>query len=180
MNKILKLTIVLFLVCAVVAGVLGVVNELTYETIEEQNRIKTERAYAAVLPSDGYEEVAFDEEANPTIDAISKCTNGAGYVVMTTFSGSQGKITLAVGVDNDYKCTGISVISHSETSGLGANAASTSEVGVNWRAQFVGQDDTIALTKNGGNIDALSGATITSRSVTEATATAIKAVESLG
>ena len=62
MNKILKLTIVLFLVCAVVAGVLGVVNELTYETIEEQNRIKTERAYAAVLPSEGYEEVAFDEE----------------------------------------------------------------------------------------------------------------------
>lgn len=184
MNKILKLTIVLFLVCAVVAGVLGVVNELTYETIEEQNRIKTERAYAAVLPSDGYEEVAFDEEANPTIyatiDAISKCTNGAGYVVMTTFSGSQGKITLAVGVDNDYKCTGISVISHSETSGLGANAASTAEVGVNWRAQFVGQDDTVALTKNGGSIDALSGATITSRSITGAVSTAIKAVESLG
>lgn len=180
MNKILKLTIVLFLVCAVVAGVLGVVNELTYETIEEQNRIKTERAYAAVLPSDGYEEVAFDEKANPTIDAISKCTNGAGYVVMTTFSGSQGKITLAVGVDNDYKCTGISVISHSETSGLGANAASTAEVGVNWRAQFVGQDDTVALTKNGGSIDALSGATITSRSITGAVSTAIKAVESLG
>lgn len=180
MNKILKLTIVLFLVCAVVAGVLGVVNELTYETIEEQNRIKTERAYAAVLPSDGYEEVAFDEEASPTIDAISKCTNGAGYVVMTTFSGSQGKITLAVGVDNDYKCTGISVISHSETSGLGANAASTAEVGVNWRAQFVGQDDTVALTKNGGSIDALSGATITSRSITGAVSTAIKAVESLG
>lgn len=180
MNKILKLTIVLFLVCAVVAGVLGVVNELTYETIEEQNRIKTEKAYAAVLPSDGYEEVAFDEEAWPTIDAISKCTNGAGYVVMTTFSGSQGKITLAVGVDNDYKCTGISVISHSETSGLGANAASTSEVGVSWRAQFVGEDKNIALSKTGGNIDALSGATITSRSITQATATAIMAVESLG
>jgi Na+-translocating ferredoxin:NAD+ oxidoreductase RnfG subunit len=51
---------------------------------------------------------------------------------------------------------------------------------VNWRAQFVGEDDTIALAKSGGNIDALSGATITSRSVTNATATAIKAVESLG
>ena len=99
---------------------------------------------------------------------------------MTTFSGSQGKITLAVGVDNDYKCTGISVISHSETSGLGANAASTSEVGVNWRAQFVGEDKNIALSKTGGNIDALSGATITSRSITQATATAIMAVESLG
>ena len=40
--------------------------------------------------------------------------------------------------------------------------------------------DTVALTKNGGSIDALSGATITSRSITGAVSTAIKAVESLG
>ena len=99
---------------------------------------------------------------------------------MSTFSGAQGKITMAVGVDNDYKCTGISIISHSETSGLGANAASTSEIGVNWRAQFVGEDSTIALSKTGGHIDALSGATITSKAVTNATATAIEAVQSLG
>ena len=64
MNKILKLTIVLFLVCAIVAGVLGVVNELTKDTIAEQQRIKTERAYAAVLASDGYAEVDFDKAAS--------------------------------------------------------------------------------------------------------------------
>ena len=180
MNKILKLTIVLFLVCAIVAGVLGVVNELTKDTIAEQQRIKTERAYAAVLASDGYAEVDFDKAAYPSIDVISECTNGAGHVVMTTFTGAQGKITMAVGVDTDYKCTGISIISHSETSGLGANAASSAEVGVNWRAQFVGEDKTVAITKAGGNIDALSGATITSRAVAEATAAAIVAVESLG
>lgn len=180
MKKILKLTLILFLVSAIVAGVLGVINELTYDRIEEQNRIKTEKAYAAVLASDGYEEVGFDQTAFPTIDLINKCTNGAGYVVTTTFSGAQGSITMAVGVDNDYKCTGISIISHAETSGLGANAASASEVGVNFRAQFVGEDDTVAITKAGGNIDALAGATITSRAVANATATAIKAVESLG
>ena len=180
MNKILKLTIVLFLVCAIVAGVLGVVNELTYERIAEQNKLKTEKAYSAVLESDGYEEVEFDKTAFPTVDSISKCTNGAGYVVESTFSGAQGKITMAVGVDTDYKCTGISIISHSETSGLGANAASTAEVGVNFRAQFVGEDENIALTKAGGNIDALTGATITSKSVTAATANSIKAVEALG
>jgi electron transport complex protein RnfG len=180
MNKILKLTIVLFLVCAIVAGILGVVNELTADTIAEQNRLKTEKAYAAVLESDGYEDIDFDNTNFPTVTNISECTNGAGYVVTTTFTGAQGTITMAVGVSTDYKCTGISIISHSETSGLGANAASSAEVGVNWRAQFVGEDDTIALAKSGGNIDALSGATITSRSVTNATATAIKAVESLG
>lgn len=180
MKKILKLTFILFLVCAITAGILGVINELTYDRIAEQERIKTERAYAAVLASDGYEEVGFDETAFPTVDLINKCTNGAGYVVTTTFSGAQGKITMAVGVDNDYKCTGISIISHSETSGLGANAASSSEVGVNWRAQFVGEGEDVAITKAGGNIDALAGATITSRAVANATGTAISAVKSLG
>ena len=180
MNKILKLTLILFLVCAITAGVLGVVNEITHERIAEQNRIKTERAYAAVLASDGYEIVAFDKAAFPTVDLINRCTNGAGYVVTTTFSGAQGSITMAVGVDNDYKCTGISIIKHAETSGLGANAASSSEKGVNWRAQFVGQDENIAITKAGGDIEILAGATITSRSVANATAVAIRAVESLG
>ena len=83
-------------------------------------------------------------------------------------------------MDNDYKCTGISVIEHSETSGLGANAASTGEVGVNFRQQFVGQDESIALSNAGGSIDALTGATITSRAITEAVATSIQAVKSLG
>lgn len=180
MKKILKLTLILFLVSAVVAGVLGVVNLVTYERIEEQNRIKTERAFAAVLASEGYEEVSFDKDAFPTVDVVNKCTGGEGYVVTTTFSGAQGSITMAVGVDNDYKCTGISIIKHAETSGLGANAASAAQVGVDFRAQFVGQDDTVAITKAGGTIDALAGATITSRAVANATGTAIKAVESLG
>ena len=52
MKKILKLTFILVLVCAIVAGVLGVINELTYERIAEQKRIKTEKAFAAVLPAD--------------------------------------------------------------------------------------------------------------------------------
>ena len=176
MNKILKLTIVLFLVCAIVAGVLGVVNELTKDTIAEQQRIKTERAYAAVLASDGYTEVAFDKAAFPSIDAISECTNGAGHVVMTTFTGAQGKITMAVGVDTDYKCTGISIISHSETSGLGAIAASSSERGEQFRDSFIGQGDGITVD----DIDALTGATITSKAVADAVANAIDIVKSLG
>ena len=181
MNKIVKLTIVLFLVCAIVAGVLGVVNAFTKDRIEEQNRIKTEKAYAAVLASDnGYTEVSFDKTAFPTVDSINECNNGAGWVVTTTFSGAQGSITMAVGVDTDYKCTGISIISHSETSGLGAVAASTSQAGMDFRAQFISQDEAIALTKAGGEINAITGATITSKSVTEATSVAIKAAESLG
>ena len=52
MKKILKLTFILFLICAVTAGILGGINELTYRRIEEQNRLKTVKAYSAVLPAD--------------------------------------------------------------------------------------------------------------------------------
>ena len=179
MNKILKLALVLFAVSAIVAGVLGVVNELTYPVIDAQKQAKTAAAFASVLKADRFDEIEFNNPDFPTVQTVHKA-EGAGYVVTSTFSGAQGNITLAVGVNNDYKCTGISVIEHSETSGLGANAASTGEVGVNFRAQFVGQDESIALANAGGSIDALTGATITSRAITEAVATSIQAVKSLG
>lgn len=179
MQKILKLTVILLVVCAIVAGVLGVINELTKDRIAEQNRLKTERAYAAVLVADSYEAVDFDAAAFPTVDSISKAGE-AGHVVETTFSGAQGSITMAVGVDTDLKITGISIIKHAETAGLGAVAASTNEKGVAFREQFIGEDKNVAITKAGGNIDALTGATITSRAVAQAAGLAVSAVESLG
>ena len=179
MNKILKLALVLLAVSAIVAGVLGVINELTYPVIDAQKQAKTAEAFASVLKADRFDEIEFSNPDFPTVLTVHKA-EGVGYVVTSKFSGAQGNITLAVGVDNDYKCTGISVIEHSETSGLGANAASTGEVGVNFRKQFVGQDESIALSNAGGSIDALTGATITSRAITEAVATSIRAVKTLG
>ena len=179
MNKSLKLALVLLAVSAVVAGVLGVINELTYPVIDAQKQAKTAEAFSAVLKADRFDEIEFSNPDFPTVLTVHKA-EGVGYVVTSKFSGAQGNITLAVGVDNDYKCTGISVIEHAETSGLGANAASTGEVGVKFREQFVGQDESIALANAGGSIDALTGATITSRAITEAVATSIRAVKSLG
>ncbi len=180
MNKIFKLSMILFLICAVVAGVLGGVNEVTKDRIYAINNAATIAAYSAVLEADAYEELAFDSAAFGTVDKVSRAENGAGYVVELTVSGAQGLITLAVGVDNDLKCTGISIINHSETSGLGANAAADSEIGRNFRAQFVGEGEDIALSKSGGHIDALAGATLTSNAVTGAVATAIQVVKSIG
>ena len=179
MNKILKLALVLLAVSAIVAGVLGIINELTYPVIDAQKQAKTAEAFASVLKADRFDEIEFSNPDFPTVLTVHKA-EGVGYVVTSKFSGAQGNITLAVGVDNDYKCTGISVIEHSETSGLGANAASTGEVGVNFRKQFVGQDESIALANAGGSIDALTGATITSRAITGAVAESIRVVKSLG
>ena len=177
MKKILKLTFILFLVCAVTAGILGVVNELTKGRIEQINIDKTNKAYQSVLSADSFTDIGYASANHPNVNKISKADNGAGYVVESTFSGAQGMITMACGVDNDFKCTGISIIKHSETSGLGANAASSADVGVNWRAQFVGVGEDVALTKAGGTIDALAGATITSRTVTATVADSIAAVK---
>ena len=180
-NKIVKLSFVLFLICAITAGILGVVNALTFERIDQITHQKEYEAYAEVLGSEsGYTAVEFDKAAFPTVDNIQQSNDGNGYVVTSTFSGAQGSITMACGVSPDLKCTGISIIEHSETSGLGAVAASSSEAGVAFRQQFIGQDGGIALSKAGGAIDALAGATITSTAVTNATATSIACVASLG
>ncbi|MBR5095074.1 MAG: RnfABCDGE type electron transport complex subunit G [Oscillospiraceae bacterium] len=195
MKDILKLSLVLFLICAIVAGVLGAVDMVTRGPIEKYQTDKTNEAYAKVMPVN----VAEGEEKYSPIDlkalglqtnvdangqkikilSVSKANDGSGYVVETEFSGAQGTITMVVGVNEALKCTGVSITKHSETSGLGANAASTAEVGVNFRQQFVGVTKLVQLKKAGGTIDALSGATITSRSVTNATAAAISFVETL-
>ena len=118
-------------------------------------------------------------------DTITKlCTATAGgqqvgYVAETTFSGAQGMITMVVGLDNDYNCTGIYITKHSETSGLGAKAAETT--GENpWRNKLKGQGDGLALKKDNGTIEAISGATITSRAVVNEVQTVINAAKSLG
>lgn len=195
MNKILKLTFVLFLICAIVAGVLGAVDLITRDRIREYQTAKSNAAKAAVMPvelpegQELYTELDLKELGIPTtlsvngqkvkVLSVSRANNDAGYVVETEFSGAQGTIVMMVGVDNNLRCTGISITQHSETSGLGANAASTAEVGVNFRAQFIGVNQDVQLKKAGGEIDALSGATITSRSVTNATSAAIRFVEAL-
>ena len=178
MNKVVKLATVLLLICAIVAGILGVVNAITEDTIAQRQAEKEKEAYASVLAADVYEPQEFDAEAYPTVTNVVKAGD-AGYVVESTFSGAQGSITMAVGVDNDFRCTGISIIDHSETSGLGAVAAASSEKGVAFREQFVGQDETIALTRQGGSIDALTGATITSDAIVGAVEVSISVVKSV-
>ncbi len=179
MNKVIKLTVVLFLICAIVSAVLGAVNEVTKGPIETQQREKTEKAYKAVLPyADSFTEIdpAAYAAYKSTINKISVADNGAGYVVETTFSGAQGSITMAVGIDSDMRCAGISIIKHSETSGLGEVAASSSERGVSFRKSFIGKDETITVH----DIDAITGATITSKAVAGAVANVINAVKALG
>lgn len=127
-NQTLRLSLILLLVAAITAGILGVINYFTAPIIAQRNLESTMESYAAVLPADSYEDVEYTGD-DPTITKICKAADGSGWVFETSFSGAQGMISMVIGVSSEYKCTGISIISHSETSGLGAVAAEQSEKG---------------------------------------------------
>lgn len=182
-NQIVKLALVLLAVAAIMAFVLGVVNEITKDRIAELAEETTRTAYANVLSATTYEEVTdFTNDTNQTITMLKIAKDDAGetvgYVAETTFSGAQGMITMVVGLDNDLTCTGVYITEHSETSGLGAKAAETSEGA--WRDNVVGATEGTALAKDGGTIVAISGATITSRAVVNEVQSVIAAAKSLG
>ena len=174
----LKLGVVLLGIAAAVALVLGLVNLLTAKRIEKLSAEKMQSAMETVLAAESYTALDYSGD-DSAVDGIWQAGN-AGWVVQCTVTGSQGEITLICGVDQALTCTGISITDSSETAGLGAVASQASEKGEAFRAQFVGQSGTVAVTKNGGTIDALSGATITSKAVCSAVTSALNACAGLG
>ena len=95
-----------------------------------------------------------------------------GYVVRVSPNGFGGAIDMMVGISADGTVTGVAIVSQSETASLGANC--TRE---DFRAQFTGRSGTLAVSKDGGEIDALTGATVTSRAVTQGVNTALAFVK---
>lgn len=174
MNKVVKLSLILFLVSAVVAGVLGLTNFVTAEPIAEYQAEVTAKAYSAVMEFESYDEVEYTGDQS-AVTKVCK-TNDGNWIVEAEVSGSQGMITVAVGVNADLTCNGISIIASSETSGLGSKANDDF-----FRDQFPGLTaDQAKVTKDGGKVEAITGATITSKAVCSAVSAAIAAVESLG
>ena len=160
---VLRLAGTLFLIAAVVALALAGVNSVTAPAIEKLNAEKTQEAIAAVLPG------GFDTEVTDYTDEsgiVSKVYQGAnGYALEVGPGGFDNTITMMVGVDNEGKVLGISVVSHTETAGLGAVAAANTSAGEAFRGQFVGTSGSVSVTKDGGAMDAITGATITSRAI---------------
>ena len=171
-----RLTITLLLITAVVAAALAAVNSVTAPKIQAINEQKTQTAIEAVLPGGG-EEIAFTDDTG----LVSTVYKGqSGYAVEVTPSGFNGTVTMMVGVDNTGKVLGISVVNHTETAGLGAEAASQGAAGTAFRSQFTGMSGSVSVTKDGGQVDALTGATITSRAVCTGVNAALNAVAKLG
>lgn len=166
---VLRLTLTLFLITTIVAGLLGLVNYVTADTIAEQIAQKAENAMRQVLEADGYEPLDVPEDSAVT---AAYRAGDRGYVVRVAPNGFGGAIDMMVGVDVSGAVTGVAIVSQSETASLGANC--TRE---DFRAQFTGKTGTLSVSKDGGEIEALTGATVTSRAVTEGVNTALEFVQ---
>ena len=172
---VLKLGITLFLITAVVAAALAGVNSITEPRIAAAKEEKLQQAISAVLPGGGQ---PLDVEAQGIVTGVYG--SDKGYAVEVQPAGFGGTVTMMVGVDKSGQVLGISIVSHSETAGLGAVAAAETSAGNAFRDSFVGLSGSVAVTKDGGQVDALTGATITSRAVCEGVNAALDMAKTLG
>ena len=172
---VLRLALTLLAITAVVAACLAGVNSITAPAIAELTAQKTQEAIQAVRPGGG-ESVDFPETA-----LVSKVyASDTGYAVEVTPGGFDNTITMMVGVDKAGSVLGISIISHTETAGLGAVAAAGTPAGEAFRGQFVGTSGSVSVTKDGGQMDAITGATITSRAICVGVNAALEVVAKMG
>ena len=166
--------VALLVIAAVSGGVLGLVYGVTKDTIAQVDQKKNEAAIQAVLPLEGeitykadtmqfsYEGVNTTFPCNLAYDANGNFQGAAGK---TSEGGFGGKIDMMVGFLADGTIKGTSVLSHAETPGLGANMTGK------FKDQFVDKnpaDFKLKVTKDGGNVDAITAATITSRAFSKA------------
>ena len=179
---ILKLTVTLLITCVVVAGLLGGVNAITKDKIAAINWEKTVAAMKAVVADP--DATTFSDALENTAEMEAACLAGgatlqsvyevqvdgaaAGYAIKVSASGSQGAIEMMVGVDGEGAVTGVAVVKHSETSGIGTKVADNelTAAGVGVLTQFEGKSAADGTLSVGVNVDAISGATVSSRGVT--------------
>ena len=173
---VLRLAGTLFLITAIVAMALAAVNSVTAPAIAQLNYEKTQAAIQAVLPGGG-DEIDFTDDSG-LVSVVYK--GEAGYAVQVAPGGFDGPITMMVGVDFEGNILGISVIKHTETAGLGAVAAAKTSAGEAFRGQFVGLSGSVSVTKDGGQIDSITGATITSRAVCVGVQAALDCIANMG
>ncbi|QEY33773.1 FMN-binding protein [Caproiciproducens galactitolivorans] len=163
-KKILKPAAVLCAICIVIAALLSVTNWMTQDKIKQINEETTAASRALVLPG----AKQFVDSKNGTY-AVGKNGNDVlGYVFTTKTKSYGGDLKVMTGIDKNGKVTGVVLLTINDTPGLGLNAQDES-----FRNQYLQEapEKGFKLVKNGnagkGQINAMTGATITSKAVTE-------------
>ena len=181
MKSMMRLVLTLFLICALVAAALAGVDAITKDRIATARQEKQEKAIAQVLP-DGKNllSVPYQDETGLIKEVLAPDGNSQSgmLAVQVEVPGFGGLISMIVGIQ-DGTPSGVSLVSHSETPNLGAVAGENSQKGQAFRNQFIGKQSPLAVNKDGGQIDAITSATITSRAVTRGVNAALRCAASL-
>ena len=161
----------LTLVCLVCSAVLAVTYAVTKEPIDAAQVAKTNASIARVLP----EFSAQPQLCTTELDGVEYSyysVPGTGSAILVTVSGFGGPLSLMVGITESGTVHNTVVLSHSETPGLGAKC----QTDQGFISQFCGWDPAakrLAVKKDGGDVDAITASTITSRAYTLGVKTAV-------
>ena len=153
--------LVLVIICLVVTSALAFTYGVASPIIAENEKATADAARAQVLPEgDG-----FTLYEGQLVEGVTECyiaDNGAGIAVTSTFGSFGGTLTSMVGIDKDGKITGVTVTGHADTPGLGTKAMEPEYLAGNYEGASAIEADSI---KNDPNVDAITGATISSNAV---------------
>ena len=174
---IFRLAVTLLIIAGVVAVALAGVNSVTAPMIAQLNEQKTQQAIETVLPGGGELLESFTDETGIVMAVYA---SDSGYAIKVAPQGFGGEIQMMVGVDKDGNVLGVSIISQAETAGLGAVIAAKTQKGEEFRSQYVGLSGELAVDKDGGVVDSITSATISSRAVTQGVNAALACVANLG
>ena len=160
--------------CLFCSAMLGGAYALTKEPIEAAAAEKTKTAISQVLPH--FETVEYEE--NLHYYTAYDGEQVVGYAIESTAVGFGGNLTLMVGITPDGVVYNTSVLSHSETPGLGAKCSTDTRFMDQWRG-FDPSVKVLSVKKDGGDVDAITASTITSRAYTQAVAGAVYVFEQI-
>ena len=181
---VIKVAGTLTVIALVTAALLGLVDGVTREKIAEIEAEKTRVAMSAVAPAgseftDKQEIPAAAAQGGKVMELYG--VKAGGYVMKISASGSQGTIVMMVGTDANKAITGISVVSHSETSGIGTKVVGNelNDAGVPVLDQFIGLSGSGSLVVK-KNITPITTATVSTKGITMGANAALAAAEVLG
>lgn len=187
LRDIYKPTISLFLICFIVTLSLAVTNYVTADTIEERARIDAENARKEVLSmADSFETIENLEELllkDPDLGSITEAYKGikdkntVGYVFVVIGKGYGGDIKINVGMGTSGEIKGVKISESKETPGLGLKASDESFISQFFNIIPQGPLKVVKSNKSEQEeVQAISGATVTSRAVTGAVQKAVDAM----
>lgn len=160
-SSLTNMLVVLTVIAVVAAGVLASVNAVTAPQIERINAENLAAGIKAVMGSDNIQVSEPQEiEAFTAYDIHDQNGQVLGKAVVTTENGFGGPLKVLVGFDTESNILGYTVLEHQETPGLGAKA------GEWFQDKIIGMNpgkNNFTVSKDGGEVDAITASTITSR-----------------